>query len=60
MEKIHSENVEFGVLRAVFMKSIIFWDRTPYTLLEVNRRFGGIHRLRLHNKRSRVRNQCES
>jgi hypothetical protein len=30
----------------VFMKSIIFWDMTPYSSLSVNRRFEGTCRLK--------------
>jgi hypothetical protein len=33
--------VRFGVLRAVVMKSTIFWDITPCSPLKVNRRLGG-------------------
>jgi hypothetical protein len=35
------------VCTAVVMKSIIFWDVTPCSLLSCNRRFGGTYRLRL-------------
>jgi hypothetical protein len=37
-------NVEFEVLRAVVLKSTIFWDITPCSPLKVNRRFGGTYR----------------
>jgi hypothetical protein len=33
------------------MKSSIFWDITPCTLLKVNRRFGGTYRLHLQSRR---------
>jgi hypothetical protein len=32
------------------MKSIIFWDVTPCSLLSCNRRFGGIYRLHLQGR----------
>jgi hypothetical protein len=37
--------VRFEVFTAVVMKSIIFWDVTPCSLLSCNRRFGGTYRL---------------
>jgi hypothetical protein len=37
--------VRFEVLTAVVMKSSIFWDITPCSPLNVNRRFGGKYRL---------------
>jgi hypothetical protein len=39
--------VGFEVLTAVFMKSIIFWDITPCSLLKVIIRFGGTYHLHL-------------
>jgi hypothetical protein len=43
------------------MKSTIFWDITPCSLLNINRRFGGKYRLHLQGYRiSRARNQRES
>jgi hypothetical protein len=43
------------------MKSTIYWDITPCSLLNVNRRFGGTNRLHLQGgKISRARNQRES
>jgi hypothetical protein len=36
--------VGFEVLRAVVMKSYVFWDITPCSPLEVNRRSGGTYR----------------
>jgi hypothetical protein len=35
----------FEAITAVVMKSSIFWDITPCSLLKVNRRFGGIYHL---------------
>jgi hypothetical protein len=53
--------VRFQVLTAVVMKSSIFWDITPSSLLKVNRRFGGTCYLHFQVRRlSRARNQCES
>jgi hypothetical protein len=43
----------FEVLTAVVIKSSIFWDITPCSLLKVNRRFGGIYRLHLQDRRLR-------
>jgi hypothetical protein len=43
-------NVGFEVLRAVLMKSAVFWDKTPCSLLRVNRRIGGTRRLRLQSR----------
>jgi hypothetical protein len=34
------------------MKSIVFWDITPCSLLKVNRRFGGTYRLHLQGRRA--------
>jgi hypothetical protein len=44
-------DVGFEVLTAVVMKSPIFWDITPCTLLKVNRRFGGTYRRHLRGQR---------
>jgi hypothetical protein len=53
--------VEFEVLTAVVMKSYIFWDTTPCSLLKVHRRFGRTCSLHLQGRRiSRARNQRES
>jgi hypothetical protein len=41
----------FEVFTAVVMKSIIFWDVTPCSLLRYNRRFGGTYRLHLQGPR---------
>jgi hypothetical protein len=32
-------------------KISVFWDITPYNPVKVNRRFGGIRRLRLQDRR---------
>jgi hypothetical protein len=40
----YSHYVEFEVFTAVVMKSIIFWDMTPCSLLSGTRRFGGTYR----------------
>jgi hypothetical protein len=45
-----SQEAGFEVLRAVFMKSTIFWDITPYSLLKVNRHFGGKYLIQLHGR----------
>jgi hypothetical protein len=51
----------FEVFKAVVMKGSIFWDITPCSPLEVNRRFGGKCRLYLQGRRiSEVRNQREA
>jgi hypothetical protein len=53
--------VGFEVLTAVVMKSNIFWDITPCSLLKVNRRFGGTHHLHLQGqKMNRAKYQRES
>jgi hypothetical protein len=43
--------VGFEVFTPVVMKSFIFWDITPCSLLKVNRRFGGKCHLRLQGRR---------
>jgi hypothetical protein len=43
----------FEVFTAVVMKSIIFWDMTPCSLLSFNRRFGGTYRFHLQGRRNR-------
>jgi hypothetical protein len=54
------EYVGFEVLTAVVMKSSIFWDITPCSLLKVNRGFGGTYRHHLQGRRiSLARNQRE-
>jgi hypothetical protein len=45
---------------AAVMKSIIFWDITPFSLMKVNRRFGGTCILHLPGRRIiGARNQPE-
>jgi hypothetical protein len=39
----------------VVMKSIIFWDMTPCSLLSLNRRFGGTYHLHLQDRKNRFR-----
>jgi hypothetical protein len=43
--------VGFEVFTAVVMKSIIFWDVTPCSLLKCNWRCGGTYRLHLQGRR---------
>jgi hypothetical protein len=51
----------FEVLTPMVVKSYFFWDITPCSPLKVNRRFGGIYRLYLQERRiSRGRNERES
>jgi hypothetical protein len=51
----------FEVLRAVVMKSSIFWDIAPCGLLKIKRHFGGTYRLHLRGGIiSRAGNQRES
>jgi hypothetical protein len=57
-EQLHV-NVGSVVLKAVFMKSTIFWDITPCSPLEVNRRFGGTYSRHLQGRISRARYQRE-
>jgi hypothetical protein len=56
-----TENLcRFEVHRTVVMKSYIFWDIMPYSLLKVNRGFGGIYRFHHQGRRIHgVRNQRE-
>jgi hypothetical protein len=44
--------VRFEVFTAVVMKSIIFWDVTPCSLLSCKRRFGGTYRLHPQGRRN--------
>jgi hypothetical protein len=46
-------NVGFEVLKAVVLKSSIFWDITPCSPLKANRRLGGTYRIHLHSRRIR-------
>jgi hypothetical protein len=45
--------VGFEVFTAVVLKSIIFWDMTPFSPLSFNRRFGGTYRSHLQGQRNR-------
>jgi hypothetical protein len=47
-------SVGFGVLAAVVMKSTIFWDITPCSPLNVDRRFGGTYRLHLQGRKHKL------
>jgi hypothetical protein len=51
LNKSPSLHVGFEVFTAVVMKSIIFWDVTPCSLLRCNRRFGGTYRIHLQGRR---------
>jgi hypothetical protein len=44
-----NKSVGFENFTTVIMKSNIFWDITPYSLLSVNRRFGGTYHLHLQD-----------
>jgi hypothetical protein len=46
--------VRFEVFTAMVMKSIIFWDVTPYSLLRCNRRFGGTYHLHPEGRRNNL------
>jgi hypothetical protein len=48
---VYIPGVGFEVFTAVVMKSIIFWDVTPCSLLRCNRRFGETYRLYLQGRR---------
>jgi hypothetical protein len=43
--------VGFEVLTVVVMKSTIFWDITPCSLLRINRCFGGTYCLQLQGQK---------
>jgi hypothetical protein len=47
--------VGFDYLTAVVMKSSVFWDIKPYSLMIVNRRFGGTYRLQLQRRKNIAR-----
>jgi hypothetical protein len=47
------QRVGFEVFTAVVMKSIIFWDMTPCSLLSFNRLFGGTYHLHLQGRRNK-------
>jgi hypothetical protein len=48
-------SVGFEVFTAVVMKSIIFWDVTPCSLLSCNRHFGGTYLLHLQGRKNNFR-----
>jgi hypothetical protein len=53
--------VRFEVLTAVVMKSVVFWDTTPYSPFTVGRSFGGTYRLHFQGRRmSQATNERES
>jgi hypothetical protein len=49
--KDHGGLVTYLSKTTINMKSIIFWDVTPCSLLSCNRRFGGTYRLHLQGRR---------
>jgi hypothetical protein len=49
-----TRHVRFEVLTTVVMKSTIFWDITPCSLLSVNRRFGRTYRLYLQGRKNQL------
>jgi hypothetical protein len=49
--KIQNISVGFEILTAVVMKSTIFWDITPCSLLQVNRRSGGTYSLHFQGRK---------
>jgi hypothetical protein len=49
---IKDDFVRFEIFTAVVMRSIIFWDMTPCSLLSCNRSFGGTYRLHLQGRRN--------
>jgi hypothetical protein len=52
--QIHAKNtvcLRFEVLTTMVMKNTIFWDITPCSPLEVNRRFGETYRLHLQGRK---------
>jgi hypothetical protein len=57
----YAGNIDYVTLKTKsIIKSTIFWDITPCSPLNVNRRFGGTYRLHLQGRRiSRERNQRE-
>jgi hypothetical protein len=52
--------VGIEVLTAVVMKSCVFWDITPCSLLKNNRFFGGIYYHLQDRRKRQVRNKRES
>jgi hypothetical protein len=57
VSRLYSDHARFEVFTVVVMKSIIFWDVTPCSLLSFNRRFGGTYRLHLQGRRNNCQ-QC--
>jgi hypothetical protein len=51
-EYIYIYIVGFEIFAEVVMKSVIFWDMTPCSLLSCNRRFGGRYHLHLQGRRN--------
>jgi hypothetical protein len=49
----------FEVLTTVVIKSTVFWDITPFSLLKVNRRFRVTCLLHLQGRINRARNERE-
>jgi hypothetical protein len=47
VSKIIFSRIRFEILTAVVTKISVFWDKTPYSPLKVNRRFGGTSHLHL-------------
>jgi hypothetical protein len=58
--RIQKFHVGFDVFIAVVMKSIIFRDVTPCSLLCCNRRFGGTYRLHLQGRRKKFQQEPAS
>jgi hypothetical protein len=57
----NKQTVGFEVLTAVVMKSSVFWDKTPCSLVKVNWCFGETYRLHLQGRRvKQARNQHEA
>jgi hypothetical protein len=46
--------VGFEIITAVIMKSIIFWNKMPWSPLSVNRGFGGTYSLHLQGRRNKL------
>jgi hypothetical protein len=57
----NEQKIKFDVLTAVVMKSSVFWDITPYSLLKINQHLRGICYLYLQGRRIRqARSHCEA
>jgi hypothetical protein len=55
------EREEFCIKNGIILQSSIFWNITPCSPLDVNRRFGGTYHLHPQGRRiSQARNQRES